>query len=366
MDSLTQIALGATLAAAIAPPDQRRRALIYGAALGTLPDLDVLIQYGDPVADFTYHRSFSHSLPVLTALAPLLWLLCRHFDRGLRDAPGHWLAIFWLALITHPLLDAMTIYGTQLLWPFNNTPYGIGSVFIIDPAYTLPLLLAMIWVTWSPLSVAAARALPWALALSTAYLGWSVLAQRHVEAHARQALAKMGETPAQVLALPSPFNTLLWRVLVREESGYREAYYSLLADDRPGPWRRFASADDLIPPLAGQWAFDRLRWFTRGYFSIDRVSNDVVMTDLRMGSEPAYVFRFTIARISDGQLAPIATVQQSPLRPLGKAVSWLLSRVITPGQALPPPDEVLGRPVQPLILPPTPPSWQEPRLRRDL
>lgn len=344
MDSLTQIALGATLAAALAPPQQRRRALVYGAMLGTLPDLDVLIHYGDPVADFTYHRSFSHSLLVLSLSAPLLWLLCRHFDAALRTHPRRWLAIFWLALITHPLLDAMTIYGTQLLWPVDHTPYGVGSVFIIDPIYTLPLLAAMIWVARRPFSAGAARSLPWALALSTAYLGWSVVAQRHVEAHARQALMAEGNVPAQVLALPSAFNTLLWRVLVREDGGYREAYYSLLADDWPGPWRRFASADELVPALAGQWAFERLRWFTHGYYAIHREGEDVVLTDLRMGSEPAYVFRFNIARITDGQLAASPTVQQSPLRPLGKAVGWLLTRVITPGHALPPPDEVLAEP----------------------
>jgi inner membrane protein len=344
MDSLTQIALGATLAAAIAPPAQRRRALVYGAALGTLPDLDVLIRYGDPVADFTYHRSFSHSLLVLSALAPLLWLTCRHFDVALRSAPRRWLAIFWLVLVTHPLLDAMTIYGTQLLWPFDATPYGVGSVFIIDPLYTLPLLLAMTWVAMRPLDTRAARSLPWALALSTAYLGWSVVAQRHVEAHARQALATQGAVPAQVLALPSAFNTLLWRVLVRENGSYREAYYSLLADDWPGPWRRFDSADELIPALAGQWAFDRLRWFTHGYYAIRREGGDIILTDLRMGSEPAYVFSFAIARMVDGQPVSAAPQQQSPLRPLGKAVGWLLSRIITPGQALPPPDEVLAAP----------------------
>ena len=54
-----------------------------------------------------------------------------------------WLAMA-LALVTHPLLDAMTVYGTQLLLPFTHTPYAVGSVFIIDPLYTLPLLLGVL------------------------------------------------------------------------------------------------------------------------------------------------------------------------------------------------------------------------------
>ncbi len=344
MDSLTQMALGATLAATLVPAGHRRRALVYGAALGTLPDLDVLIDYGNPVADFTYHRSFSHSLFVLSALAPLLWWISKRFDAAIRAAPSRWLLAFWLALVTHPLLDAMTIYGTQLLWPFDHTPYGVGSVFIIDPLYTLPLLAAMMWTARRPLTVGAQRVLPLALMVSSAYLGWSVWAQDHVEARARAAL---GEPDSTLLALPSAFNTLLWRVLVREPGGYREAYLSLLVDEKPGPWRSFKSADGLIPQLEGLWAFERLRWFTHGYFAIHRDRDAVIITDLRMGSEPAYVFSFEVAQIDGGQLTANQAIQRSGLRPLVEAITWLAQRVLTPGHAMAAPDEVLSKPAAP-------------------
>jgi len=39
---------------------------------GTLPDLDVFVNYGDPVLNMVYHRSHSHSLFWLALLAPLL------------------------------------------------------------------------------------------------------------------------------------------------------------------------------------------------------------------------------------------------------------------------------------------------------
>ena len=48
MDSLSQIVLGGAVAAAIAPAAHRRAALLAGAALGTLPDLDSL-----PIALFS-------------------------------------------------------------------------------------------------------------------------------------------------------------------------------------------------------------------------------------------------------------------------------------------------------------------------
>ena len=44
-----------------------------------------------------------------------------------------------LALVTHPLLDLMTIYGTQVFQPFTDEAYGLGSMFIIDPVYSLAL-----------------------------------------------------------------------------------------------------------------------------------------------------------------------------------------------------------------------------------
>src|SRR5690606_16030031 len=102
-----------------------------------------------------------------------------------------WLAL-WLALFTHPLLDTMTVYGTQLLQPFSDHPYAVGSVFIIDPAYTLPLLLGVI--------AALARGrqgsgLRWNLAglvLSTAYLGWSVVAQQWATQVAHASLQAQG------------------------------------------------------------------------------------------------------------------------------------------------------------------------------
>ena len=79
MDSITQALLGASVQGAMLGRRQGRKALAYGAVLGTLPDLDVVIDYGDAVANMTYHRGFSHSLFVLSIVAVLLTWLIRRF-----------------------------------------------------------------------------------------------------------------------------------------------------------------------------------------------------------------------------------------------------------------------------------------------
>ena len=64
MDSLSQVVLGGAVGYAVLGSQVGRKAVIWGAILGTVPDLDVFLPYGGSVEAFTYHRSFSHSFLV--------------------------------------------------------------------------------------------------------------------------------------------------------------------------------------------------------------------------------------------------------------------------------------------------------------
>ena len=89
MDSITQAVLGASVQGAVLGRWQGRKALVYGAMLGTLPDMDVVIDFGDAVADVTYHRGFSHSLFVIGLAAVLLtWLVRKTWPARCRSCCG--------------------------------------------------------------------------------------------------------------------------------------------------------------------------------------------------------------------------------------------------------------------------------------
>ncbi len=304
MDSLTQIVLGGSLAACVVPAAHRRRALLVGAALGTLPDLDVipLTLLGlDPIANMTWHRGPSHSLFVLAALGLLIWMLLRRIWVPVREAPRAWLLAIVLSLLTHPLLDAFTVYGTQLLWPLPVAPAMWSSVFIIDPLYTLPLLVGFIAAI---ILGARARARPFlvaGIALSTAYLGWSLVAKALVEHSVDEALAREGRRGARWFSTPMPFNTLLWRVVVMTDDGYLEGERSLVADRGPLHLRKTPSDTATLAQLRTQLpSVARLHWFASGFVKIDARDRDLVISDLRMGAEPDYTFSFLVAeRIGD-------------------------------------------------------------------
>ncbi|QDS10531.1 metal-dependent hydrolase [Xanthomonas citri pv. glycines] len=313
MDSLTQIVLGGAIAAAIAPPGQRRAALLAGAALGTLPDLDSLALLpltDDPVTLMTVHRSVSHSLFVLPLVGWLIWWLFRRYGNGrVASAPTRWFWAIQLALITHPLLDAFTVYGTQLWWPLQPHPTMWSSVFIIDPAYTLWLLLACAVAWFARARPFAQHALVIGLVASTAYLGWSLIAKQLVDRQADRALAAMGLADAPRFSVPMPLNTLLWRVVAMTPNGYVIGERSLVADTGPMHFRGFSSNTQALGEVARFDSVRRLTWFNRGFMRARLVDDDLMLSDLRMGLEPDYNFNFVVAHRDNGTWQPIVPRQ---------------------------------------------------------
>jgi inner membrane protein len=312
MDNLTHIVLSGGIAACIAPADRRRAALIAGAVLGTLPDLDIFWPQPDALAAVTSHRGATHSLLVLPAAGLLLWLLAYWRSAAVRTAPVRWLLAVLAALLAHPLLDACTVYGTQLFWPLDRPSVMGALLFIIDPAFTLPLVFGYIAAWRLRERPRAGLYLSMGLALSAVYLAWAFIAKSHIEAGMRADLAQRGIAEAKLLTTPTPFNTLLWRVLVvRPDGAYYEGYYSFLAHQPDLILDEFPSQRALLEPLHEEPAVQRLRWFTHDFYAVDEVAGKLVMTDLRMGAEPRYAFRFAVASNQGGVPKPIA-VEQLP------------------------------------------------------
>ena len=94
MDSISQAALGsAVVLATLGRRTAAWKAALWGAAAGTLPDLDAFIDHGDPLLNMVRHRAESHGLALLAlASAPLGWLAAR-----LSGQPDLWRR-WWLAM----------------------------------------------------------------------------------------------------------------------------------------------------------------------------------------------------------------------------------------------------------------------------
>jgi inner membrane protein len=157
MDSVTQLLFGGVVAQAGARRVLGRRAVAAGGLIATLPDLDVLSGLFGPesITDgWLYHRAITHSIPATliygTAIGWMIWKAERlrrkpadtEEDRNRRHC---WMWLGALCCVTHPVLDLFTAYGTQLLAPFSQVRFAIDAMPIIDPLYSLPLLIVFLF-----------------------------------------------------------------------------------------------------------------------------------------------------------------------------------------------------------------------------
>lgn len=335
MDSVSQIALGAAVGVAVMGRRTAAwKAAAWGAVAGTLPDLDVLLDHGDPVLNMVLHRAETHALFWLALFSLPFGALVARLSGEWAQWRRWWLAM-GLALVTHPLLDGFTVYGTQLLLPFTDRPYGLGSVFIIDPLYTLPLLVCT---GWAMARGGAGRALAVnaaGLVLSTGYLLWGVAVQQHVERVARASLAAQGIAAERVLVTPTAFNTVLWRIVAIEGERFHEGFHSLLDRTPQVAFDRFERGTALEPSLAGVDALRRIADFSHGFYKLEAKDGRVLLTDLRMGQEPAYVFTFVIAQLNSPVVPLLPTEQVGGRIDARRGLAWLWPRLL--GEPLPPP-----------------------------
>ncbi|MDT8404924.1 metal-dependent hydrolase [Sulfuriflexus sp.] len=215
MDLITQGFLGAALAQTVARPAETRLATGIGFAAGLLADADALIySSADSLLTIEYHRHFTHSIffiPFGTLIAALLlWPFCRH-KLGFKR-------LYVFSLLGYSLsgfIDACTSYGTYLLWPLFDERFAFHIISIVDPIFTLALIIGVA-VAWRRRSRLPARL---GLAVAALYLGVAVLQLQRAESAIESLAATRGHVPARLIAKPSFGNILLWRS-VYEHAGY--------------------------------------------------------------------------------------------------------------------------------------------------
>ena len=160
------------------------------------------------------------------------------------------------------------------------------------------------------------------LIASSIYLGWTVTAKTIAESSFEKALREQNISYAQIFTTPSPFNSLLWRAVARADSTYYEGYYSVFDTGENIRFQRYPSEDALLANLEDHWPVERLKWFTRGFYSVSRQQQDIIINDLRMGIEPHYVFRFKVAELNNPHPKPVVPEYLNAVR------DWSLLPVI--------------------------------------
>jgi inner membrane protein len=285
MDPLTHGLLGASIGQALCGRALGRRALVWGAVLGMAPDLDVLARPLGPLAEWIWHRGPTHGLWVGPVVGPLLgYGLWRRKGGALRA----WIGLAVVSLLSHPLLDLWTTYGTQLLAPFSNRRFALDAVAIVDPAYSLTLAAGLVVGLGAGLAGSRSRRAGWAaLAISSLYLGLGLWVNGRAEAIARAQLAAKEVSVWDVTAYPTLLQLPFRRIVARSGDDVRVGWLSVMRP-RPIEWESFKQAGGpLVEAARSSPEAQVFEWFAMGEATprVERASDGSVVEfdDLRYG-----------------------------------------------------------------------------------
>jgi len=298
MDPLSQASLGASLSQSFAGDRSKQRsALVIGALAGMAPDLDVLIRSADnPILFLEFHRQFTHSLifipfgALICALVfyPVMrskWFRSR-WPTARLSFPQVYLFSF-LAYATHGLLDACTSYGTQLLWPFSSERFAWNTVSIIDPLFTLPVFILVVFGAYRK----DARYARVAFAYAVIFLSLGIIQHHRAEAAVFQLAEQRGHQVERVQVKPSFGNRHVWKIIYQYDGRYYVDAVRLLSNTEyitgTSVQKLDVSRDFPWLPADSQQAKDieRFRWFSDGYLAVSRRDPNLIM-DVRYSYLP--------------------------------------------------------------------------------
>jgi inner membrane protein len=293
VDSLTQATLGAAVGEAILGKKIGNRALLWGALFGTIPDLDVIFNpFLDTAQRLAFHRGPSHSILIMVLASLLLAKpLARLWTRD-KISPARAGTFVFLVWSTHVLIDCFTTYGTSVLWPFSDHRVGFNNLFIIDPLYTFPLLISLIWLAFYRTKKNLAKRTRigrYSLSISSAYVLFS-LGMKFIASNAFDAdLERRNITYERRFESPTAFNTLLWRSVVHRGDELWVGYRSVFdPSSKPVRWTVYPRQKHAVTPFEQEREIKTIQWFADDYWIARPHATGVWLADLRFGETRIY------------------------------------------------------------------------------
>ncbi len=280
-----------------------RRALLAGGLVSWLPDIDVAANlFFDPAMAAYLHRGITHSFFFAIVCSPLLAVLTGKLFHTNRAPFFHAAHFYFLVLLSHILLDLFTAYGIGLFEPFSQERYTTNTIFVADPFYTLPLLIAF------SLLIFIRSSLLWQRIISYAGIGWAMFYMAftmvnkiHVHGVIKQNLQEQGIRYREFMTTPAPLNNFLWYAVVQVERGCYTTYYSILDSSRRVTFDYVPKNELILTLFQDNEIIPVLKKFSKGYYCFTKKGRQVYFNDLRFGraagwavKDSRWVFSYSI------------------------------------------------------------------------
>ena len=280
MDPLSQGVFGASLPQSFSDKKNIVFVFIIGFLAGMFPDVDIFFRSNhDPLLFLEFHRQFTHSLIFIPAGGFIFKLIPFGFLKT-------WL-FATLGYATHGVLDACTSYGTQLFWPFSNERISWNNISIIDPLFTIPVLLLLVLSLIKRKSFWSKIALGWALI----YLIIGFIQNHRAEQVAHEIITERNHRPEIISVKPSFGNLILWKII------YQHNDYFYIDAVNIGPKKEIFTGQKIKKFTKSDLTYlndlsenqkkdiDRFLWFSQDFVAVNP-QNEYELLDIRYSNLP--------------------------------------------------------------------------------
>jgi len=282
MDSITQAILGAAIGEATLGRKIGNKGAIAGAIVATIPDLDVMLHlFYSKLEMLSIHRGYSHSI-AFSFMGAFLIAFVLSKMRLFKGVKFKEITIFaWLCLFTHILLDTFTAYGTQLYLPFSNTRVGFDCVNVIDPMYTIPLLLGLTLTIWFRNSkYTKLNFNKYGLIISSFYLLFTLANKEMVTMNIKSVFEANNINYQTLLTMPFGFANLNWYGVAKSQDSIFMLKHSIIYGSTSSI-ESFPIHEEYLQALDTEIA-DKMRWFARGFYTVEKVNDGIRIYNLQV------------------------------------------------------------------------------------
>ena len=261
---------------------------MLGFLSGMAPDLDIFIRSStDPLLSLEYHRQFTHSIIFI----PFGGLICAVFlFIVFKKISSFNFKTTWLYCTlgygTHGLIDACTSYGTLLFWPFSNVRIAWNNISIIDPLFTLPIILLVVLATIKKENIYSKVAIAWAIT----YLLLGIYLHNMAINVGKEIAEQRGHVISRIKAKPSFGNLILWKIIYETNDQYHVDATNLLFGKiiEGGSIKKLNIEKDFpwLKKKSQQYKdVERFRWFSNNFLAVNP-KNENQIIDIRYSGIP--------------------------------------------------------------------------------
>jgi inner membrane protein len=244
--------------------------------------------------------------------APIFgWLVSRY--ETFKDFKA-WSWLFFWCLVTHPILDAHTTWGTQLFWPMDYR-MAFKTIFVIDPLYTLPLMVFLVLAAFQKRDAPKRRFYNnMGLLISSSYLLLTFALKGIAFYQFEKALNNQQIDFIEIETKPSPLNTILWSANVSIKEEYLIGYYSFF-DTKPIHFEAYPKNHELLGDLIHEENVQRMIHISKGWYSMTEKKDRLFYNDLRFGllslkpKAENFTFQYEIKLDDSGEVTFTETIK---------------------------------------------------------